>query len=126
MKQHIRGVLAAIVLFQVSVAQEAAQFDFQNGNNQAYPISGCRLLQQEEVKIAQYVREHPEVLEATRLSKKAVPVFNVGDTYAWWATDLSASPQSEYSVQSTCRAVGQFSYIFVEDAAWTNGRANQA
>ncbi|MBI3578869.1 MAG: hypothetical protein HY089_05590, partial [Ignavibacteriales bacterium] len=129
MKQLVRGILAAILLFQISIAQEAAQFDFQKGSNQsatAYPISGCRILWQEEAKIAQYVKEHPEVLEATRLMKKTLWNFNVGDTHAWWASDLTASPLSEYSVPATCRAVGQFSYIFVEDASWANGNVTQA
>ncbi|MBI3587543.1 MAG: hypothetical protein HY088_10470, partial [Ignavibacteriales bacterium] len=129
MKQHIRGVLIALLLLQTSFAQEAAQFDFREGSNQsaaAYPISGCRLLWQEEAKIAQYVKEHPEVIEASRLMKKTLWNFNVGDTHAWWATDLSKLPQSEYLVPSTCKAVGPNSYIFVEDSLWNNGRVNQA
>lgn len=90
-----------------------------------YPVAGSDLLRKEWEKIGlvlkEYTRAHPQ---PQSMKKAAAWNFHVGDTHAWWATDLSGFNQFEYQVPSTCRAIGTHCYIFVEDAMWGT-RANQ-
>jgi hypothetical protein len=55
--------------------------------------------------------------------------FSVGSpgpySNGWWAHDLSNSPIGFYTTPSTCRAIGNNCYIFVEDSLWNNGRVDQ-
>ena len=44
----------------------------------------------------------------------------VGDQRKFYAVDFARSG-SPYSTDATCRAVGKFCYIFVEDTQWQNG-----
>ncbi|MEK6551849.1 MAG: hypothetical protein AABZ54_00170, partial [Bacteroidota bacterium] len=50
--------------------------------------------------------------------------FVVGSQKNWWTSDLVSN--TFYTTPSTCRAVGNTCYIFVEDSLWTNGRVTQA
>jgi hypothetical protein len=90
---------------------------------EANAIPGCRVLWKEEQAIQRYVRQHPEVLTTTGIAKRTAWNFQVGDTKAWWATNLVTN--TEYQVPSTCRAVGTHAYYFVEDSLWKNGRVAQ-
>lgn len=97
----------------------------QEGN---YGFPGSHLLRQEETKLLEYLREHPELQEQSLLKRTAWN-FQVGSkgpiqSSGWWATNLETN--SEYLVPSTCRAVGTNCYIFVEDEMWTQGRVDQA
>jgi len=90
-------------------------------------IPGSHVLRHVEKQIQAYLRTHPESQPEHLLKRSASWGFQVGDTRAWWATDLVLD--EEYQVPSTCRAVGQHCYIFVEDALWEsggNGRVTQA
>jgi hypothetical protein len=90
----------------------------------SYPIAGSPKLTAEwEVirpVLEAYVQSHPQALRKTTAWS-----FAVGQQHNWWATNVGASSQFEYQVQSTCRAVGINCYIFVEDSLWINGRVNQ-
>ncbi|HEY5615726.1 MAG TPA: T9SS type A sorting domain-containing protein [Bacteroidota bacterium] len=108
----------------VSPAVEAQQA------SEPYPIPGSHLLRDEERKIWEYIREHPEVLQQQALMKKTAWTFDIGDPgpilgSGWWASDLSESPTVEYLVPSTCQAVGDNCYVFVENSLWGN-RVTQA
>ena len=85
--------------------------------------AGCHLLRYEEGLLRRELREHPELRDVSRLKKASGWGFQVGDVKSWWATDFTL--RREYQVPSTCRAVGNHAYIFVEDALWSSGRANQ-
>jgi len=90
-------------------------------------IPGSHVLRHVEEQIQAYLQTHPESRPEHLLKRPASWGFQVGDTRSWWATDLVSD--EEYQVQSTCRAVGQHCYIFVEDALWEaggNGRVTQA
>lgn len=52
----------------------------------------------------------------TAVYKKTAWNFTVGDEKEWWAYDFTS--ESDYLVPSTCRAVGENCYIFVEDSMW--------
>ncbi|MEW6508079.1 MAG: T9SS type A sorting domain-containing protein [Bacteroidota bacterium] len=60
--------------------------------------------------------------------RKSAWTFNVGSpgpyNNGWWAHDLSGSV-SFYQTPATCRAIGNYCYIFVEDSIWNNGRVDQ-
>ncbi|MCX6142039.1 MAG: T9SS type A sorting domain-containing protein [Ignavibacteriales bacterium] len=91
----------------------------------SYPIAGSPRLNADWERIRPvleaYTQSHPQQLQKTIGPWN----FTVGQTHAWWATDQSTSSQFEYQVPSTCKAVGAYCYIFVEDALWTNDRVDQ-
>ena len=90
-------------------------------------IPGSHVLRHVEEQIQAYLQTHPESRPEHLLKRPSSWGFQVGDTRAWWATDLVLD--EEYQVPSTCRAVGQHCYIFVEDALWEaggNGRVTRA
>jgi hypothetical protein len=88
------------------------------------PIHGCMVLHEEEMKLQTYISSHPEELLRKSLQKQPAWSFSVGSTHNWWATNLVTNV--EYSVPSTCKAVGTNAYIFVEDSLWAHGKVNQA
>jgi len=55
----------------------------------------------------------------------AQPFPQVGDQRKFYAVDFSHSG-SPYSTYATCRVVGDFCYIFVEDTQWQSGIVSQA
>ncbi len=61
--------------------------------------------------------------------RKTAWTFNLGSpgpySNGWWAHDLSGSTIGFYTTPSTCRAIGNNCYIFVEDSLWNNGRVDQ-
>lgn len=90
--------------------------------NGGYPIPGSHLLQKEEASLREYIAQHPEAIIEPRL-KKGSWSFSIGSAYQWYAHNFVTN--SEYLVQSTCRAVGAHCYVFVEDSLW-NKRVTQA
>ncbi|HVN49696.1 MAG TPA: T9SS type A sorting domain-containing protein [Bacteroidota bacterium] len=102
----------------------------QSSNNAAgYPIDGSHLLRKEGRLLHAYEQLHPDIiLQRTALRKTTAGPwgFTTGSTHSWYATDMSDPNNNfEYLVSSTCRAVGNNCYIFVEDSSWANGRVNQ-
>ena len=90
----------------------------------SYPIHASDLLWEKEQQVRQYLQQHPEAFHQRALRKTTS--YIVGSTKKWYADDLSPANGPRYQVASTCRAVGNNCYIFVEDASWTGGRVNQS
>ncbi|MGK9476562.1 FlgD immunoglobulin-like domain containing protein [Melioribacter sp. OK-6-Me] len=57
------------------------------------------------------------------LKKSSMWGFTVGSKHTWTASDLENN--NFYNVPSTCRAVGNNCYIFVEDALWNKETVDQ-
>jgi len=77
-------------------------------------------------KLRNYLREHPEAYQPNRLLKKTAWNFQVGESHTWWAHNIETD--TDYQTETTCRAVGKYCYIFVEDSQWEqsgNGRVTQ-
>jgi hypothetical protein len=55
-------------------------------------------------------------LSDVNVLKKTAFNFNVGDKKSWYATNTKTNDR--YTLNSTCRAVGDYCYIFVEDKIW--------
>jgi hypothetical protein len=55
---------------------------------------------------------------------KATWSFSEGSPQTWYADNFTTN--GRYQVSSTCKAVGNNCYVFVEDASWTAGRVTQA
>jgi hypothetical protein len=89
----------------------------------SYPIHGSDLLWKQELEVQKFVAQHPEALKSSTLHKTAW-TFAVGSTKSWYADNIKNS--TRYLVPSTCKAVGNNCYIFVEDASWTAGRVTQS
>jgi len=97
--------------------------------NEMIPIPGSHFLRESEQQIRDYIAAHPEAKQRFELAKRTTAWnFNVGDTHEWWASKFTLE-DDEYLVPSTCQKVGEYCYIFVEDALWEvggNGRVTQA
>lgn len=97
------------------------------GQGEFNGIPGSMLLYEQEEKLITYIKKHPEILKKHRMYKSTSWDFQVGDSRTWWATNLQSD--EEYEVESTCRAVGEYCYVFVQDSQWVdggNGRVTQA
>ena len=81
----------------------------------SYPIAGSDLLEDRYKKAAQFLIDNPNYFSQVRLKKTAWS-FGVGVKRNW--TAISFETNTEYSIASTCRAVGQNCYIFVADDVW--------
>ncbi|HVO73664.1 MAG TPA: T9SS type A sorting domain-containing protein [Ignavibacteriaceae bacterium] len=89
---------------------------------QAYPVPGSDLLRHKDIEVAQFLKNNPGYLERTRLMKPAWS-FAVGSTHTWLAYNFTND--QNYSVPSTCQAVGANCYVFVADDQWSS-RVNQS
>jgi len=125
---HVAGaILLTLLAVQVAFTQVEAPRSVEVAQpqvTQIYPMPGCERLWRAELEVQRYVNLHPELRTATQLAKKTDWNFNVGDTHAWWATNMVTN--KEYSVPSTCRKVGPHAYYFVEDSLWQVERVKQA
>ena len=79
-------------------------------------MAGSDLLWRQNEIVRRYAATHPDMAASMRLRKTDAWGFTVGSTHSWYATNFVTN--TEYSVPSTCRAVGVHCYIFVEDASW--------
>jgi hypothetical protein len=52
------------------------------------------------------------------ISHKDITIHEVGDTMTFWSLNLSVMPPTWELVPSTCRAVTEYSYVFVADDQW--------
>jgi hypothetical protein len=89
----------------------------------SYPIHGSDLLWKQELKVREYLKQHPEAMKSNAL-RKATWSFSEGSPKTWYADNFTTN--ARYQVSSTCKAIGNNCYIFVEDASWTAGRVTQA
>lgn len=104
-------------VFAQSPLQKAAVKKEINGQEQGfYPIAGShRLAKQWQIEL-QILKAAGVKRSTPSLKKRSGYGFTVGSQRSWYATDMSGATHSEYSVSSTCRAVGNNCYIFAEDA----------
>ena len=84
----------------------------------SYPIAGSDLLRENYSKVAKFLTDNPDYFYQAKLKKVAAWNFVVGDTKFWSAYNYTT--QKDYSVHSTCRAVGKHCYVFVADDVWGN------
>ncbi|MFH1853148.1 MAG: T9SS type A sorting domain-containing protein [Candidatus Neomarinimicrobiota bacterium] len=124
---HRLAIGILLVLVTCAVGQKQVKpLIIESGRNAAgptaYPIPGSHLLRDSENELRKYLQAHPELESRPKRLRTTAWAFQVGDSKTWWATDIAED--SEYSVASTCRAIGDNCYIFVADEIWTGG-ANQ-
>jgi len=130
MKRLIWALSITIIASSTIIGQgvpQRLQHNILSEHSESRAIPGSHLLQKAEQRIREYLMIHPESIPVRQLSKGNAWSFRVGDSESWWATNLTT--EEEYQVNSTCRAVGQNCYLFVEDALWEvggNGRVTQA
>jgi hypothetical protein len=124
MKIKITLLLALFIITQYLFAQQAIEInqiaESMVKEKNTYPIDGTHLLEERDAEVAKFLRENPDYFEKQRLNKTSAWNFNVGDTRTWSAVNMAVSSRPNYSVPSTCRAVGTHCYIFVENSQWNN------
>jgi len=81
----------------------------------SYPIDGTPLLSKQYENVAAYLKLNPDALKRKTMQKTSWS-FAVGSTKTWWSIDMTTGLY--YQVQSTCRAVNNYSYVFVENSDW--------
>jgi hypothetical protein len=115
-----------ILFYTALQAQSFEQKETENGvPPNSYMIYGEDLLRDRQAELQKFISQHPEAVKSNGLSKAAW-TFTVGSTKSWYADNFITNNNSDrYQVPSTCRAVGNNCYIFVEDASWTSGRVTQ-
>ncbi|MEA1986512.1 MAG: T9SS type A sorting domain-containing protein [Candidatus Marinimicrobia bacterium] len=105
-----------------SYADESIKLEkFDETKNLSYPIDPRPFLRETDSLARIFFNENPNYLKTAKLGKTAHN-FQVGDTRSWYTSDMENG--GFVSVASTCRAVGEHCYIFVEDAIW-NDRISQ-
>lgn len=110
-------IAALVILFAVSsFAQVKLSVEQENVdssiNQNGYAVDARPYLE----KFYKIVGFDPATAQAPVNLRKTAWNFQVGTTKSWWAVDFK---DNKYvSVPSTCRHVGQNSYIFVQDAIW--------
>ncbi len=117
----ISKTMVIIVLFTsvLSSQMEVMKKEpFIKENEQSYAIPGSHVLLKQWEKEKEILKNAGVRPVQPSLKKRESYGFNVGDQRSWYATDMSSSNNYEYLVPSTCRAVGNNCYIFVEDASW--------
>jgi hypothetical protein len=117
-----------VSLFFVLIATSFAQnFDVlkkvEEKSVKSYPIDGTYLLEAQDKEASEYFRNNPDALTSSKLNKVQDLGFTVGTQKSFYAYDFNSS--SFYSTNFTCKAVGNYCYVFVEDSLW-NVRVNQA
>jgi hypothetical protein len=91
----------------------------------SYLINASDLLRKRELEVRKFAAQHPEAIKSIALHKTAW-TFVVGSTKSWYADNfITGKDINRYLVPSTCRAVGNNCYIFVEDSSWIKGRVTQ-
>ena len=67
----------------------------------------------------QSYREHSnKKVHQTIKSTRNIQSYQLGDQKTFWKWSLTVMPPQDVQVTATCRAVGEHSYVFVEDAEW--------
>jgi hypothetical protein len=118
MKKRTLLISTILAIFLSLNAQ--AQVSIAPGNEtelKSYPIDASSLLKKNEDAVTQYYRENLDAIKKSGAQKKPEWNFNIGTQKMWYSIDFTNN-QTRYQVQSTCRAIGEKCYVFVEDSVW--------
>jgi hypothetical protein len=111
-------IFSVFILFDGHTLAQRSKYKTQIKEEAAnsYPIAGSDLLKDRYLKVEQFLKDNPGYFEQQKLKKTAAWNFTVGSTKNWTAIDFTTN--NEYSVASTCRAVGENCYVFVANDVW--------
>ena len=118
-KHYVSLVIVFLFMYTAGLTygqKSQAGIIIKDANTNSYPIAGSDLLKDEYSKTAQFLKDNPGYLSQTKLRKTTAWNFTVGTKRYW--TAYSYETGSEYSVNSTCQAVGTHCYVFVADDVW--------
>ncbi len=119
MKMITQVILSLLILVGISQAQSIGVKKVDdNDKSKIYKIDPQPFLQKSNEAVAKFLSEHPNYFEQQKLQKTSAWNFTVGSTKSWISYNFKTS--SYFFVPSTCRAVGTYCYIFVEDAIWNS------
>jgi hypothetical protein len=118
-----KNFISASVIFLFSLivsgqvyGQSKTKIQIKEKNTGSYPIAGSDLLRDQYIKTAQFLQANPDYFSQAKLKKTTAWNFTVGTKKFWTAINFTTN--AEYSVASTCRAIGTHCYIFVADDVW--------
>lgn len=119
MNKKMRKIILTLIIasFSFSFANESIKMNkIDESVQKSYPIDPRPFLERTNKIAREYIKNHPNYLQNNKLRKSSDWGFSVGDTKSWYTYDMVNSDFER--VASTCKAVGEHCYIFVEDAIW--------
>ncbi|HOV98482.1 MAG TPA: T9SS type A sorting domain-containing protein [Bacteroidota bacterium] len=113
-------LMSSTMMFGQTTIKKSATVSIPEEQNvsSSYPIPGSDRLAKRWKVEREKLSASGVRLSVPSLKKSSSFGFTVGAQRSWYATDMSGSSEYEYSVPSTCRAVGTNCYVFAEDASW--------
>ncbi len=112
-------LILLIGLFSFSFADESVRVTKINENVQkSYPIDAQPFLEKTNKIAREFFEKNPDYFKKSKLNKTSAWNFSVGDTRSWYTSDMVND--DFVKVPSTCKAVGEYCYIFVEDSIWND------
>lgn len=121
-------ICMTLALFSTNFAQAKASYgsDVTKSVSKELKVLDVRTRIQEDTKklMAKSLENNPNLFQENRLFKTEGWDFQVGSTHAWWTIDMTKEvddPDYFISINSTCRAMGENCYVFVEDAIYDDG-----
>lgn len=127
MKKKFIPFLMFFISFGIVFAQiNMSPKELSTNKKQLHKIDAQPFLKETTDLMVDFLKENPLYFQQRALMKTKAFNFSVGDTKSWTASDVTKTGLDQfYQVPSTCRAVGQKCYVFVEDAVW-NSRVTQS
>ncbi len=108
-------VLFASMGFSQAVIKKATE---EKQLPKSYPVPAGEFERQQDLKVAQFLKDNPDYFQKKALQKITAWSFTVGDQKTWTSWDLTTTPEKTYLVPSTCQAVGTNCYVFVANDVW--------
>ncbi|MDH7603657.1 MAG: T9SS type A sorting domain-containing protein [Melioribacter sp.] len=107
-------ILWLIIFASVLYSQTIPELNIVEDKRKSYPVDPRPFLERfnqvNGIDLTQPVQEDNVLRKTTAWN------FKVGDKRSWYSSDFATN--AFYQVPSTCRAVGNYCYIFVEDKLW--------
>ncbi len=115
MKKAMLSVVAIMLMGALASPGEAGTFpDPESGR----PMCPSLMLHDVKIDMARTWDEAGYTPADFPLGRAAGSRVEVGDVRDFWAWDLSIMPPDQLLVPATCRAVGDYTYVFVADEEW--------
>ena len=115
MKKAMLSVVATMLVGALASPGEAGTFPNPESGRTMCP---SLLLRDVKIEMARTWDEAGYTPADFPLSRAAGSRVEVGETRDFWTWDLSVMPPDQLLVPATCRAVGEYTYVFVADDEW--------
>jgi len=116
MKKYVTFLTIIFVFNLFAQSSDVIKPYIQGSVKKRIAIDGTHLLTKQYERMAKFVSENPDYASKMRLNKPTAWNFTVGYAKQW--NTIEFVNYNNVLVASTCRAVGQNCYIFVQNTQW--------